>query len=527
MRKSSESLSWSSASVTPPSPCYPNRRRAAAWGIFFSYGGAILTVARNIVLVPFYLHFVSLAEYGAWLATGATILQLLVSDFGLAGVLMQRSAALHGAGESTRLGVLMGSGMVAGLLLATVSLAIGAAVIPLLPQMSGLAPAESTTVTHCLYLAVFAGALGIIAAIAQGLVRSLQRGAAAGAIALAAEVLNIALSAILLFSGAGLYALVWGMIARSLLVATASTLCLLWVCGRELTFAATRSEVRSLFADTGTSLIAALAMKSLTQLNTLLVGVVLGPTSAAAYGLTVRAHETLSVFLGQMNAAFAPGMAHLWGSGNTARFRVLLSHLVSGSALLAGLGAIAVICANASFVNLWVHRGVFGGQTTSILMGLAVWISQIGYVGYDALYALGKFKVIARTFVAAAVLHVTLLACLLRLGIEVVPLVTLLTSSVWGAVFWRRVGMEAQLSRADRNVTLADLVTIACCGTLVAGICLSLYAAPDSWDGLIIRAACCVLAMFATVLLVNGRIRGIVQGEIRMTVRSMLARHGA
>ncbi|MFX6330865.1 hypothetical protein ABTF76_21670, partial [Acinetobacter baumannii] len=79
----------------------PNRRRAATWGVLFGSGGAFLAIARNILLVPLYLKFVSLAEYGAWLATGATLIQLLVSDFGLAGVLMQRSAALHGAGEGS------------------------------------------------------------------------------------------------------------------------------------------------------------------------------------------------------------------------------------------------------------------------------------------------------------------------------------------------------------------------------------------------------------------------------------------
>jgi O-antigen/teichoic acid export membrane protein len=504
----------------------PQRRRAAAWGIFFGYGGAVLAVARNILLVPFYLHFITLAEYGAWLATGAAVIQLLVSDFGLAGVLMQRSATLHGAGDSARLGALMASGMVAGLGLAGGLLLIGGATIPLLPPMGGLASAEGTVVMRCLYLAVFAGALGIMAAIAQGLVRSLQHGAAAGAIALTADVANICVSAVLLCANAGLYALVWGMVVRSLIVAGASTAHLLWVCGRQLAFTPNWHDTRLLFADAGTSVVSTLAMKSQTQANTLLVGIVLGPTNAAVYGLTVRAHETVLMFLGQMNAAFAPGMAHLWGSGNFARFRIVLRHILSGSALLAGLAMVGVACVNEGFVRLWLHRAVFGGQSTSILMAVATWISLVGYVAYDALYALGKFKDIARTYVLAAVLHVALLACLLRFGIWVVPLVALFTSSLWSCVFWRRVAVETQLPRADRGIMLADLLIIGCCGVIVTSACLSLYPTTASWEGLILRAACCALAMLAATLLVSGRIRTIVQGEISMTVRSILARHG-
>ncbi len=504
----------------------PNRRRAAAWGILFGYGGAFLAVARNILLVPLYLKFVSLAEYGAWLATGATVIQLLVSDFGLAGVLMQRSAALHGAGDQSRLGLLMGSGMVAGLILSILLLAIGSAAVAWLPGMSGLSPEEGETVTNCLYLAVFAAAVGIIAAITLGLIRSWQRSAEAGSITLSAEIANIAISTALLFYGAGLYALVWGMIARSLLMACASILSLMRL-SRSVTFSAEAGEVRTLFADAGTSLVTSLAMKFLAQANTLLVGIFLGPTSAAAYGLTVRAHETLAVFLGQLNAAFTPGMAHLWGSGNAARFRALLLNILSGSALLAGLGIIAVICSNESFVTLWLHRAVFGGQNTSILMGLAVWLSQLGYVAYDALYALGRFRFIARTFVLAALIQVVLLVLLLRMGLWVVPAVTLVTSAFWGGVFWMRVSADVELARPDRNNVLMNLVAIAGCGITVAVVVLSLYSAADTWDGLLIRATCSATAMLVLILALSGRMRGIVHGELRMTVKSFLARDGA
>jgi O-antigen/teichoic acid export membrane protein len=504
-----------------------NRRRSVAWGVLFGYAGVLLAVVRNIVLVPFYLRYVALAEYGAWLATGATLLQLLVSDFGLAGVLMQRSAALHGAGESRRLGELMGSGILAGLMLAAGLLVLGITAIAILPGMAGLTDTQSITVTRCLYLAVMAGALGILASIAQGLVRSLQRGAAAGSTALLAEVANITVSTLLLLGGAGLYALVWGMVVRSLLVAGASLLYLLRLCGPRLFFGGQRGEVRGLFADAGTSLVTSLAMKSQTQANTLLVGVILGPTSAAVYALTVRAHETVFSFLGQLNAAFAPAMAHLWGSGNTARFGTLLQHIVSGSALLAGLAMIGVVCANDSFVQLWLHGSIYGGRAVTILMAVAIWVSQIGFVAYDALYSLGKFRYIARTYVIVAVLHIVLLGSLLRFGLWIVPAVTVVTASLWGGIFWRAVSSDAQLAGSELKAIAADLLTIFTCGVVIAGLSLFLYSAADTWSGLLVRAACWPLAMLAAVLLVSGRIRTVLGGEIRMTVRSFLARHGA
>jgi O-antigen/teichoic acid export membrane protein len=505
----------------------PDRRRAAAWGIVFGYGGTALAIARNILLVPLYLRYVSIVEYGAWLATGAAIVQLLVSDFGLAGVLMQRSAALHGAGHSTRLGGIIGSGLLAGLGLAVALLVLGMLIVPFLPAMEGLTPAQVDRTRQCLQLALVAGALGIVAAISQGLIRSLQHGATAGAIGFAADLANILLLVVLLFGGAGIYALVWGVFARSLIIAAVSTVWLLATCRNRVPLAFSLDETRGLFKDAGTSLVSTLAMKAQTQSNTLLVGIMLGPTSAAVYGLTVRAHETVLMFLGHMNAAFAPAMAHLWGSGNVARFRVLVRHIALGSALLAAIGMACVAAVNESFLRLWIPHAAFGGSATSVLMAVAIWTSLVGYIAYDALYALAKFRLIAGTYVLTAMLHVVLLVALLRFGLWVAPLVTLATAASWGFVFWRKVVEQTGFERDGIRTLATDLLTIPACAVLVAGGMVALYPRVDSWPGLLAVAICCALVLATMVLLVSSRIRGIVHGEISMTLRSLAPRHGA
>jgi O-antigen/teichoic acid export membrane protein len=284
--------------------------------------------------------------------------------------------------------------------------------------------------------------------------------------------------------------------------------------------------VSLLFADGGVSVVTALSMKSLTQANTLFVGLILGPTSAAAYGLTMRAYETLAVFLGQMNAALAPAMAHLWGSGNTSRFRAVLANIASGSALVAALGIIAVVCVNESFVQLWLHRPVFAGQTSSILMAVAVWVAQIGYVAYDALYSLGRFRYIAATYVIAEVLQIILLVAFLRFGLWIVPLASVLTTLVWGGAFWLRVTRELDVSRADKTATLTDLLIIALSAVAVGTGLLAFYSPAESWDGLIARAVGAALAMLVAALAVSARLRAMIAVELRMTLRSFMARHG-
>ena len=64
---------------------------------------------RNVLLVPVYLAYVSTEEYGAWLATGGTLVQLLISDYGVSGVILQRVAASYGANDRVRLAGVLGA----------------------------------------------------------------------------------------------------------------------------------------------------------------------------------------------------------------------------------------------------------------------------------------------------------------------------------------------------------------------------------------------------------------------------------
>jgi len=77
----------------------------------------MISLARNILLVPLYLQKIPLAEYGAWLATGGALALMLINDYGLSGVVTQRMSASFGAKDFDALGRLTGSALAIGSLL--------------------------------------------------------------------------------------------------------------------------------------------------------------------------------------------------------------------------------------------------------------------------------------------------------------------------------------------------------------------------------------------------------------------------
>src|SRR5580692_11999532 len=102
------------------------RRQNAVFGILFGYASIAVALARNVLLVPLYLHNIPLAEYGAWLTTGGALALMLINDYGLSGVVTQRMSASYGARDFAALGRLAGTSLAIGAVLAAVLGAVGA-----------------------------------------------------------------------------------------------------------------------------------------------------------------------------------------------------------------------------------------------------------------------------------------------------------------------------------------------------------------------------------------------------------------
>src|ERR1700691_4448276 len=109
----------------------------------FGYATIVIALARNVLFVPIYLHDIPLAEYGAWLATGGALALLLISDFGLSGVVTQKASAAFGAGDLRSLGPLIGSAFVIGIVLALALTALSMAFLPFLPSLQTLNEPET------------------------------------------------------------------------------------------------------------------------------------------------------------------------------------------------------------------------------------------------------------------------------------------------------------------------------------------------------------------------------------------------
>jgi O-antigen/teichoic acid export membrane protein len=502
-------------------PVGSGRRRAVAWSMVFGYGALALALIRNVVLVPVYLHYIDLGEYGAWLATGGALAQILVTDFGLAGVVVQRVAHAMGGGDLVRLRALVGAGLANGAALALVLTLICVALAPILPTLHGLSELQGHRVLQCFLLAVCANGFAVIGNTATGIVRSLQRAAAAGSLTLIADLVGVIATICALLFGLGLYALPLGLLGRSVTTLVGGLGVLAWIWIREqwprLRF--DRTESVSLWRDSLQFFLTSVAMKLQSNANVLFVGLLAGPQSAAVYGLSVRAHETVLLLISQTNTALAPSLAHLLGGNGRERFRELLVKLLYITAAISAVGMATTVALNEMFVHLWVGPTAFGGQSTSVLMGIALWVASIAYVAYEALLADGQFRPIARTFIAASALHVLLLLLLVRWGMWGAPVALLLTTVTWGAVLWHRVARNLRLSGSEALDATGEIAKIALVCGATAALVEMVFPKVVSWYNLTLEGGACACACVLALFLSRPNLRRLVREEIAHMMR--------
>lgn len=504
---------------------HPARRRHVfAWSAVFGYGAIGFTLARNVLLVPLYLHYITLGEYGAWLATGGALAQLLVADFGLSGVLMQKVAASAGGRDVSAIRGLVVAGLVNALLLALLLGAASALLAAWLPATQGLDAAQRARVLDCYLIAVAANSFGVIAMAATAALRGAQRTFTAGALSLIADIASVAVTMACVFTGHGLYGIAVGLLTRSVLAA-AGGLIALRSCWRDSTgrFTCDWQRSRELWRDSAQFFLTSIAMRLQSQANILFVGSILGPHTAAIYGLTVRAHEMVHIVMGQLNSAFAPALAHLAGAGEHERFQAVIRRLLPLVAALAAVCVAGVVVLNESFIDLWAGREAYGGFALTALMGVALWITSIAFVGYEVMLARGEFPFIARAFAVGSCLHLLVLGAGLPLfGFLAAPVALLCSSMLWGSLLWRRSASFMPETKALR-AALAEAALVGAAGAAAAAVLLVLLPAATSWPALAAEMFIAAFSVGGLLMLVRPGLRRSLFDEIAATWRSMRA----
>lgn len=441
-----------------------SRTGATAWNLFFHYAAVGLMIVSGLVLVPFYLKFIPVQDYGAWLATGNVLVWLTAVDPGLSAVLQQRVGFAYGRGDHAQMGRVIASGLVLALALALLPVAIAFFAGPHLPGWLRLSSDVNSAVLVKAFLlaglgTTFAVVSFSLAAVNQGLLSSLGM----GLIYVVVHTLDIAVTLFLLYRGWGIMAIAFSFVLRGGGLMLGNGGYLAWRLAREkisLSFSApaARELARVLsftfFSKAGT-LIA-------TNMESFLVARFVGVQYVTILALTRKSLDIGRIAVERPPLAFMPAVSHLFGAGEIAKVRENLLRLFRMLFWAAGLIAAGVYLLNSSFVSLWVGSEFFAGTLVTALLCLNFLLSAMQSSLSNLVLALGDIRKNSLALFLQSVLYVVLAAVLGRAyGIKGIVLASVISMGLISSWYYpRSVAGLIQLPAQDARALLREAAGI-------------------------------------------------------------------
>jgi O-antigen/teichoic acid export membrane protein len=474
-----------------PSPVGRQSRRQAAIATLIGTGGTVaITIGQAFLLIPLCLAYLGTHLYGAWLGASELLIWVQLLDMGIPNLLTQRIGAAVGQEDrvlaarwaSTGLLVLLGIGAV----LAATAIVAG----PLVTTWAQVPSTEADAFTACFRIGAVASAILLVGNGAVGISRGVQITQVVSAAQVLGALIGLALTAGLLLSGFGIWALALGLLGRSLISLGGAWMFLVRASGQ--TGIPVMGPSGIVLRETA-ELVPAMAAGSAGYLlanNTeiLLVTTIFGPVTSAVYALTRRALDGLRSLLDSVAWAVYGAFAHLVTADDRHRARAVLHELLwvrFAAACLCGAVAVSV---NRPFVSLLFGPENFGGLWLTVAFAVQMILGGQAFLANYLLRAAGRVKEGSYLLGAEALVRITvMLGGFLAIGLAGAPAAAAASSAGALILMLRWLDRDLPASGIDRmSIRLRSrLAPVLVFGV---GVAIAILGGPASWRSVILVA---------------------------------------
>ena len=477
-----------------------SRKRATLLLAFGGYVNNGILIVQGLVLVPMYLHFIGAHVYGQWMASGGILGLLGVMNFGIGNMLVQRVANAYGQRDLQKTATYFFNGMIVYLAIVSIFSITGLLVSGFLPTFLKVSDEIAGQLRGCFQLAVIAAALGILNECIRSFAQALLRPVFSMFSIAISRISGIAMTAVLLLHGSGLWAIPAGALTAEVLILISGLVqAAILFRGLRARISVERAVLREYLQVGGTMFLATLGSALSRESDPLLITLLLRPELTTAYMLTRRAADivgqVLAVFYGATHSSFS----HLVGQGNKEKTAKVASSLLVMAFTSGVIGFATYAAMNHSFLKLWVGDSFALGQDIILMIGIAFFVNSLRNMVWQIVNGFGEYQYTSRVILLEGIGKTLLAAALLnQLGIIGMPLALLIGGGLSVIAILIKLSQHIQLSIGKR--VLAKAVAVAMIAFALAGA----YAEkinPASWFGFALLAGAVVFgaAMLCTL----------------------------
>lgn len=352
-----------------------SRARKAVAMAAFGYAHFGLAIVTGLVLVPLTFRTLGARAWGLWLASSEVLEYAGMVDLGILAVLPWLLAEAEGRRDRAELSNLVSQGVWLGLCTGVVYAVVALGLWQLLPSKMFLTAADRHLIDGPLTLFVLGTAMTYPLRAYRALIGGMQDVLFNGIVTIAQTVVGAVLTAVLLISGYGLYALVAAVVGPSLLAHAAWTIRAAIIAPDVVRrFSRPRfTQLRMLLTNGFGTWLGDLGWQLQAASNGIVIAYMGHPEWVPVYACTAKLGAMCTQLTWVLPDSGHIGLAQLHGERtSTLRVRDVVLMMQRLHLLMAGAVACGLLAFNPAFVTRWVGAPLFGGLGLNALLAAGV-----------------------------------------------------------------------------------------------------------------------------------------------------------
>jgi O-antigen/teichoic acid export membrane protein len=479
-------------------PHKATRKKATVWNLFFLNIGFVITIINGVLIIPLYLHYIDVAVYGAWLATGNVLTWITIVDPGVANVLLQRVAFALGKDDRSEIGLAISSGIIVAVVLFIFSIGIGYGLSYVIGSVANIDNHYRGEIINAFRIALWGTSFSLLADTFRNIILAFHKTKLHGIFLYSCITAANIVTVVLLIMHFGVYALAYSSLFLGVSILLCSVICSIVLLKKnkvQLKFQAGYFKSFSqVFVYTFSSnLFDTIAA----NIDLIIVSRYLGTRAVTILDLSRRPMRIVAGLANNITISMLPSLPHLFGTGEKEKIRTVIMRIWTMLLWVSGFIICGFILFNANLLSNWVGGQFWIGNTNNVILSVAFLLLSVGYNLSNITFAMGEIKGNSLVTMVRSLVYIGLIYILTRLlGMNGVVLAFLLPVLILIAYYPKKVFKWSHLTSADLKELIHESILIA--SFVVTSIAVSYtFHYQLTWISLVIYCA------FYTVIFVS------------------------
>jgi len=379
-----------------------NKSKASIFNLIFTYISSIIQVINSIILLPLYLSFFTLEDYGAWVASAAIIHIFLIIDPGLSSITTTKLSQAFSLDNDINFQSVFLSSILMALFMGILLIAFGFVLLNFVPDLIYYEGSRQDEINLAILLNIFALALSPITSVLHSFFQALLRTLEGNILYVSSIIISPFVIIYCLYSDWGVASLPMGILATNVFAVIAYTFGIIfyWYKHTKESFLNFKNlNFLSLFDDIKYLYLKRFSAVLSENLETSIAGIFFNPQVSGSIAIMKKLISSIQLFSSGVATSTYSSLSHAFTENNKPRLQNALNKTIYATDLIQALGITALFLAYKPLLFIWLGQEITLGYFFMILLAL----SSFTYIKSNLLYTMltsnGLFKETSIIFV--------------------------------------------------------------------------------------------------------------------------------